>query len=354
MEKWEAIDVCNKTAAEVVLTGTYRGETFRNQKMKLINGPKMGAKGWFVNVDGRGNPNLPQHVFRLAIDENQLKRLPEMQTASSTKLAHKFEAMDDDSQLSDAEITQRIVRRFGTLAKMSLGAARGAITALIVSGAPGVGKSYTVEEVLEEQAQLGRTRYTVIKGTLTPIQLYRTLYEYQDQGSVVVLDDADSVLFNEDALNLLKSALDTTGRRKLCWLSEAIGRGSDALPSQFEYRGTMIFITNLDFQKIVDEGKSKLAPHFEALLSRSLYLDLTLRSKRDLMCWIRHVVLENEMLVKRGLTVAQSEEVLDYLRENVDRLRTVSLREAIKAANLVLTDPKNWREEAEIVMLKQR
>jgi hypothetical protein len=340
---------------EIQITGTYRGETFKNQRMKLINGPKSGARGWFITVDGRGNPRLPQQIFRLSIDEHQLKRLPEVQTAQvNNGKNRRLSGMDADPELSDDEITARISRRFGTLAKMSHGAARGAVTALIVSGAAGVGKSYTVEEVLEEQSQLGRTRYTVIKGSITPIQLYRTLYEFQDPGSVVVLDDADSILFNEDALNLLKSALDTTGKRKLCWMSEAIGKGDLALPSSFEYKGTMVFITNIDFQGIVDEGKSKLAPHFEALLSRSLYLDLTLRSKRDLMCWIRHVVMENEMLVKRGLTVAQSEEVLLFLRDNIDRLRTVSLREAIKASSLLLTDPQGWQKEAEIVMLKQR
>lgn len=346
----------NSTTTEITVTGTYRGQTFRNQKMKLINGPKLGARGWFITVDGRGNPRLPQAVFRLAIDESELKRLPEVQAAQGNVSGRRgaLMGMDTDPDISDDEITARIVRRFGTLAKMSYGAARGNVTALVVSGAAGVGKSYTVEEVLEEQAQAGHTRYTVIKGTITPIQLYRTLYEYQDPGSVVVLDDADGILFNEDALNLLKSALDSTGRRKICWLSEAIGRGDDALPSSFEYKGTMIFITNIDFQKIVEEGKSKLAPHFEALLSRSLYLDLTLRSKRDLMCWIRHVVMSNEMLVKRGLTVAQSQEVLDFLRENIDRLRTVSLREAIKAAQLLKTDPQHWKQEAEFVMLKSQ
>lgn len=337
---------------EIALTGTYRGQTFRNQKMKLVNGPKLGAKGWFVTVDGRGNPLLPQNCFRLIIDENQLKRVHEMHTAQNLGPHAHWHSMDAHPELTDEQVTDRIAQRFNTLAKMSHGAARGAVTALIVSGAAGVGKSYTVEEVLEQQAQLGRTRYTVIKGTITPIQLYRTLYEFQDPGSVVVLDDADGVLFNEDALNLLKSALDTTGKRKICWLSEAIGRGDDALPSSFEYKGTMIFITNIDFQKIVDEGKSKLAPHFEALLSRSLYLDLTLKSKRDLLCWIRHVVIKHQMLVKRGLTVEQSQEVLDFLRRNMDRLRTVSLREAIKASSLLLTDPRNWQSEAEIVMLK--
>lgn len=339
---------------EVTLTGTYRGQTFRNQRMKLVTGAKCGARGWFVTVDGRGNSRLPQQVFRLSIDEDQLKRLPEVQSAQEEGGRARLGGMDTNPDLSDDEITSRIARRFGTLAKMSHGAARGAVTALIVSGAAGVGKSYTVEEVLEEQAQLGRTRYNVIKGTITPIQLYRTLYEYQDPGSVVVLDDADGILFNEDALNLLKGALDTTGRRKISWLTEGISRGDDALPSSFEYKGTIIFITNIDFQRIVDEGRSKLAPHFEALLSRSLYLDLTLRSKRDLMCWIRHVVMSNEMLVKRGLTLKQSEEVLDFLRNNIDRLRTVSLREAIKASSLLLTDPENWQQEAEIVMLKQK
>jgi hypothetical protein len=335
----------------VKLSGTYRGQFYEDIEVRLVTMPKHGAKGWFVQVDGRGVDELPQQVFKLSIDEdaaNKLMRLP-----PAGMLQTKGEEPEEvETTETDQEITTRIVNRFGILRKMTEGSVTGAIRSLIVSGAGGVGKSFAVEEVLEKADAASKVNFTCVKGGLSPVNLYKLMFDYSDSHSVIVLDDCDSILFDEEALNLLKGALDTTGKRHISWMKESAALGDT--PTDFTFNGTMIFITNIDFQRIVDEEKSKLAPHFEALLTRSLYLDLTLRTKRELVCWISHIVRNAKMLAQKGLSVKQSEEVLDFLKANLDRLRTISLRAALQAADLVLMDPRNWQETAAVVMLRNR
>jgi hypothetical protein len=126
---------------------------------------------------------------------------------------------------------------------------------------------------------------------------------------------------------------------------------ADDVPQSFEFAGAMIFISNLDFQRFVDEGKNKYAQHFEALMSRSLYLDLRLHSRSELGVWIEHVARAGKIFEREGLTSAQGTSVLTFLRKNRDDLRELSLRTLLKAAQLVKTNT-NWESMARILLLK--
>lgn len=335
----------------VKLSGTYRGTFYENIEVRLVTMPKHGAKGWFVQVDGRGFEDLPQQVFKLSIDEDAADKLHKLPPIGILQ-GRETEVEEPETTETDDEITERIVGRFAILRKMTEGSVVGAIRSLIVSGAGGVGKSYAVEQVLEKAAEDNKVNYVSVKGGLSPVNLYKLMFDYSDAHSVIVLDDCDSILFDEEALNLLKAGLDTTGKRRIAWLKESAAL--EDCPTHFDFNGTIIFVTNVNFQRIVDEERTKLAPHFEALLTRSLYLDLTLRTKRELVCWISHIVRNAKMLAKKGLTAKQGEEVLDFLKANLDRLRTISLRAALQAADLVLMDKSNWQEIAKVVMLRNQ
>lgn len=89
---------------------------------------------------------------------------------------------------------------------------KGIQPAVILCGAPGVGKTYRIMQ------QLKAAGYTmngdnVIKGKCSPRQLYLTLYNNKSKGDIVVIDDADSLVgpkAPEDSINILKAALDST------------------------------------------------------------------------------------------------------------------------------------------------
>ena len=252
---------------------------------------------------------------------------------------------------SDAEILSDLKERFNILTMLTSGACTKSIRAVTVTGAPGVGKTYTVEQILEHFKQKQNTQFEIVRGALSAVNLYKLAYRNRKAGNIIVLDDADSIFNDEDALNILKVLCDSSETRKVSWMKESNALKEDDIPQSFEFDGAMIFISNLDFQRFVDEGKNKYSAHFEAIMSRSLYLDLRLHSRNELGVWIDHVATEGKLLRREGLSETQSKAVLSFLKTNRDVLRELSLRTLIKAAQLVKAN-KDWQTMGKILLCK--
>jgi predicted AAA+ superfamily ATPase len=252
---------------------------------------------------------------------------------------------------TDAEILTDLKERFGILTTLTKGAVAKNVRAVTVTGAPGVGKTYTVEQVLETAKKQKNTSFEIIKGAISAVNLYKAAYRNRKPGSVIVLDDADSIFNDEDALNILKVLCDSSDVRRVSWLKESHTLVQDDVPQTFEFNGAMIFISNLDFQRFVDEGRNKYAQHFEALMSRSLYLDLRLHTRNELGVWIEYVAVSGHVFRREGLTEEQGKAVLSFLRTNRDTLRELSLRTLLKTAQLVKTQT-SWERMAKILLTK--
>ena len=239
---------------------------------------------------------------------------------------------------TDEEIDVRIRERFEILADLTNATVSGDSRALIVSGPPGLGKSYTVENIL---SNLDEYYYTVIKGFVRATGLYRILYEYRNKGQVIVFDDADSIFFDDAALSLLKAACDTTERRIISWRAETNMKldDGDSLPTSFEFEGSVVFITNMDFDRIVD-NQAKFHEHVAAMISRAHFVDLTMRSRRDYLVRIKQVI--GQGMLRDRLTQPQVTQVVDFIEENMDSLRELPLRMAIKIASTMKSNPEKW------------
>ncbi len=108
---------------------------------------------------------------------------------------------------TDEEVMSRIATRFKILDDMTRAACDGHIRAMIVSGPPGVGKSYGIERQLEkaslfDQIAGRKIKSEMIKGATSALGLYMALYKYSDTNCVVVFDDCDSILVDDTSLNL--------------------------------------------------------------------------------------------------------------------------------------------------------
>jgi hypothetical protein len=236
-------------------------------------------------------------------------------------------------ELSDEAIEEQINSKFATLDLLAKGVAAGAFRSLIVSGNPGTGKTYTLESILKDAHHAQEIMFSHVKGIVRATGLYRLLWEHREKKSVLLLDDADSVYSDPDALNLLKGALDTTKNRRISWLSEKDLKDEvgEAIPKSFDFDGAVVFITNLDFEVAI-QGKSKVAAHLEALMSRSFYLDLNLATTRELMIRIRSVIASSDILA--DLKKAEQTVVIKYLETNHNKLRELSLRSVTKLGML--------------------
>lgn len=168
---------------------------------------------------------------------------------------------------------------------------------------------------------------------------------------MVVFDDADSLFQEENSLNVLKSACDSSEKRNISWLSDTIMEDDDgeSIPKTFEFQGSIIFITNLDFQMHIDKG-SRMAPHFEALMSRSHVLDLGIKNKKDYIVRIKQV-LRGGMLDDMLLPDEKSE-IVQFIEDNMNSMRELSLRMVKKLADLMMMDRDGWRDLAKITCMK--
>lgn len=262
--------------------------------------------------------------------------------------------VEEEQNETDQEIFDRLNDRFEVIEEITNDVIEGVAKAVIVSGPAGLGKSFTVEQALDRWDPEGRD-YTIIKGYVRPTGLYRELYRHRNEGQVLVFDDADTIFNDETALNMLKAVCDTTDKRMLSYLSETnmVEDGSDEIiPRTFEFKGSIIFITNIDFDRAIDGG-SKISNHLEALISRSFYVDCGMRTRRDYMIRIRQVC-EQGLLSRKGLNGAQERLVMNFIEQNQESLRELSLRIALKVGALVKSNPESWERKARITCLRNR
>ena len=249
-----------------------------------------------------------------------------------------------DEQSSMAAVRNErfnINERFGFVEKLVNMVASGVQPSAVITGEGGLGKTYTVTKTLETAGyqdisdlasfQIGaalnmRRCFTTVKGYSTPKGLYRTLFE--NNKSIVVFDDCDSILKDPVALNLLKSALDSYGKRIISWNADM--RDED-LPRSFEFTGRVIFISNMT-QDGIDQ----------AIRSRSMMIDLSMTADQK---------------IERMETIAQSDEfmpeydsqsksdALSLIREIKDDVKEISLRTLI-AVTKVRASNTDWKDLA--------
>jgi hypothetical protein len=257
-------------------------------------------------------------------------------------------------QESDEAIVERLRERFDILKQMTIAVKSGDVRAMIVSGPPGVGKSFGVEEVLSKDGlfdQLGarKPRYEIVKGAMSALGLYAKLYEFSDPKSVLVFDDCDSILMEDLSLNILKGALDSSKKRYIAWNTDSRLLRSEGIPDRFEFKGAAIFITNIKFEHV---RSKKLRSHLDALESRCHYMDLEMDTTREKLLWIRAIV-EQGMLDRYEFDKKTQTEVLDFINVNKDSLRELSLRMVLKIADLRKAFSKNWQAMARTTCMKR-
>ena len=256
---------------------------------------------------------------------------------------------------SDESILERLSERFEILDEMTKAVKEGNVRAMIVSGPPGVGKSFGVEKVLQK-ADLFNTlaerkpKFEVVKGAMSSIGLYAKLYEFAAEGNVVVFDDCDSILMEDLSLNILKGALDSSERRFISWNTDSRLLRSEGIPDRFEFKGAAIFITNIKFEHV----KSKrLRDHLDALESRCHYIDLQMDTNREKILRIKQVVKDCDMLGRFDFEQLQKDEIVEFVVENQDKLRELSLRMVLKLADLRKGFPKNWKAMATTTCMRR-
>ncbi len=231
--------------------------------------------------------------------------------------------------------------RFGFVEKLVNMVATGVQPSAVITGEGGLGKTFTVTKTLEANGytdisnlaefQAGtilnsRKCFTTVKGFSTAKGLYRTLFE--NNKSIIVFDDCDAVLKDPVALNLLKGALDSYGKRIISWNADM---RDDDLPRSFNFEGRVIFISNMDQDRID-----------QAIRSRSMMIDLSMTSdqKIDRM---EYIAKSPEFMEDYSTT--EKMDALNLIRELKDEAKEISLRTLISITKIRASN-KDWKDMA--------
>lgn len=334
-----------------VKRGTYRNIPVINTVFKLVKGFHVGVKGCYVTVRNEGH-------FPVDIDAIKIKvsGIDAIEYLSENTVAGAVEAQISLPQETDDEAMNRIATRFEILDEMAKACIAGDIRAMIVTGPPGVGKSHGVIEQMAKSSLFDKIasrkpRYEIVKGAVSGIGLFATLYKYSDAKNVLVFDDCD-VFTDPDALNVLKGALDSGKKRRISWNKDSRLLREEGVPNSFDFNGSIIFITNLNFE---DRRSNKIQAHVDALQSRCHFLDLTIETQRDKMLRIKQVHRDAEggLFADYNFSVEQADEILEFMETNQNKLREISLRMSLKIADLVKVSKSNWKLLAESTCMKR-
>jgi hypothetical protein len=343
----------NNAFVRVLCGNTKAGVAITNTVFRLLGHVQRNEFGMFITVDGKdvnleGIRNGKNRIYITKITDY------EMLDAKTGEAA--VAVVDEVADRTDDEIAADLKETFEILGEMTSAVANGVVKGLVVSGPAGVGKSHTVEQELYRTlgviAKLmgEMPKYEVISGHISPIMLYTTLYRLSDANCVLVLDDCD-VLEDLEAVNILKAALDTKRVRRIHWGTASHVLEKEGVPTSFEFRGGVIFLTNAKLNNI---KTGKLAPHCEAIVSRVHYLDLQINSMRERMIHIRNIVMNSDMLDDYNFSAATKKCLLDWLLDNVNNIAQVDLRTVIKASDLCKAMPHNWQSRAAKTLFKTK
>lgn len=265
----------------------------------------------------------------------------------------------EDTDALEAAVDPKISAEelFDDLSRLVKIICKGSRPALIVYGGPGTGKTKTIMDTVQSYGLSKGKDYVVVKGKAAPLSLFTTLF--LNRHKLIVFDDTDSVWGNEDSVNILKAALDSSPVRTVDWVSsvtqnvtrmtdeeradyeQSVFDALDAdptakvkIPSTFEFTGKIIFISNLNASDLDS-----------AVLNRSLAIDMSLTSEQvfeRIDQLMDHLSAPNSM----DLTKETKVEVLDFLKQQSasGKMKYVSIRTFVGALGVAASGDPNWKK----------
>jgi hypothetical protein len=308
------------------------------QILEFFNNPEKYAK----------NSNYVKIHEELSGDEDRLKELEgKLKRARTPERKKKIEedisrckasrAIGEKRNLDSDKIKQHDLEFdvFKAIELYTIQVAKRKSNSLIITGMAGVGKSQTVKETLKSIGLIPDVNYYFATGTVTTAGLYEVLFK--NRSGLVIFDDCDAVFKDPDSVNMLKGALDTYDVREISKLTkgntfdstgmsdsdiqEMYDKDPKKMPNKFEFKGQIIFISNLPEDKFDD-----------AIISRSLHVDVHLdkdqiiQRMRDIM---KKISPELDMELK-----SEALEYLIYITENFPVKFDLNIRTLIHSINL--------------------
>jgi len=243
---------------------------------------------------------------------------------------------EDDKKINEMKESLRkslasYEKKISLIRRMTEGITTSNVRGLVISGTPGIGKSFNVLSKLDELKGPNKLQVLISKGHVTPYQVYKMMHDHSGPECILVFDDCDDVLDNTQSLNLLKAATEYAKHRYVTWNSTL--NGSTNLNDKFEFKGKIIILTN---KRLNDN------PHYGAFIDRVHYFDMkcTFEEKLAKIMTIAkdicNVITPND----------DCHDIIRYLIDNKNRINQdrFSIRNFIKLAEMKALFGDGWED----------
>jgi len=225
---------------------------------------------------------------------------------------------------------------------------KGSFNSLFVAGKGGTGKTQTVERVLHQNGLTDGSGYFKNTGSASAAGIYNLLYHHRND--IIVFDDSDGAMGDVDARNLIKAATDTKKVRKMVWnkkssfIFDPDGPDADKYeddlsmsPSHFDFKGRIIFISNLPLDKLDPDG---------ALRTRAFIVNVD-PTDDELFKHMEKILMDIRLEDGMSLSKEERQHVLNVVKGS-KRKGDVSLRKLVRALNLAASGAPNWEKLVEL------
>ena len=204
------------------------------------------AKNKFSKSDLNNIENDYKNLYKLIKEGNDEDIKLAISKGKRVEISDSKEIRDAQGERKDPEQIFKEMNKYISLV------IKGHQSALILCGAPGVGKTYRVKKQLKEAGYIEGQNLCTIKGKCTARRLYATLFGFKDQNDIILIDDADSLVgpqADENCINILKAALDSDtspeGRLVTYGIAGKItDDDGEEIPKKCRIKSGVIVITN--------------------------------------------------------------------------------------------------------------
>jgi len=227
--------------------------------IKMFKAVKVNGK--LVARDIKTNELAPEGLIR-QVQIRTAAKTGELLVVSPTGRVSRMPQASEEAGTTKMQFMSHIQSRdpkemFGNLERLTKMVGRAIQPSLLVTGMPGLGKTFIVKKTLQDMGLVESKDFVHFKGRATAAGMFITLYENSDK--IVVFDDCDSIFKDTDAVNILKGALDSYDSRKISYITSKPLKDEDGLPlpRHFEFTGQIIFISNIAQSNLDDAIKSR-------------------------------------------------------------------------------------------------
>lgn len=189
-------------------------------------------------------------------------------------------------------------------------------------GPPGMGKTHLVQQVLDDMG----VPYQTYGGHITLAEVYEYLFENQD--ALIFFDDVSQVINKTEIMEMLKQALNLSGKDRVLHYRSKGGVLSPGVPNNFVFTGRIIFAFN---------AMDRNNPNVKAVMDRAPMVELKYSRKEVLEAFYK--IAENE---GGGLMEHEKLIVVREIEDYTDSSMEVSLRKLFIAFNIYRSFKKSF------------